>query len=69
MKSSKSDLDYKITTYELRFSDVIGDLSYVTGLYHFTRPADGVFNVVVTDTEVIGDSSSEDTGKRRLRKY
>ena len=56
------DLDYKITTYELRFSDVIGDLSYVTGLYHFTRPADGVFNVVVTDTEVIGDSSSEDTG-------
>lgn len=56
------NLDFKITTYELRFSDVLDDFSYVGGLYHFDRPADGKFNVVVTDTEVIGDSSSTDTG-------
>ena len=56
------DLDYKITTYELRFSDEIGDISYVTGLYHFDRPADGTFNVVLSDVEVLGDSTGEDTG-------
>jgi iron complex outermembrane receptor protein len=58
----KIDLDFKITTYELRFSDVVDKISYVGGLYHFKRPADGEFNVVVTETEVIGDSSQEDTG-------
>jgi len=56
------DLDYKITTYELRFSDDVGDLSYVTGLYHFDRPADGAFNVVLSAVEVLGDSTGEDTG-------
>jgi iron complex outermembrane receptor protein len=56
------DLDYKITTYELRFSDVVGDISYVTGLYHFDRPADGIFNVLLSGVEVHGDSTGEDTG-------
>jgi iron complex outermembrane receptor protein len=56
------DLDYKIDTYELRFSDVIGNLSYVTGLYHFDRPADGVFNVVLSDVNVLGNSTGEDSG-------
>lgn len=56
------NLDYKITTYELRFSDVIGDISYVTGLYHFDRPADGTFNVLLSGVEVNGDSTGEDTG-------
>jgi iron complex outermembrane receptor protein len=56
------DLDYKITTYELRFSDDVGDISYVTGLYHFDRPADGKFNVVISDVEVLGDSTGEDSG-------
>jgi iron complex outermembrane receptor protein len=55
-------LDYKITTYELRFSDVVGDFSYVSGLYHFDRPADGTFNVLLSGVEVLGDSSGEDTG-------
>jgi iron complex outermembrane receptor protein len=56
------NLDYKITTYELRFSDIIGDISYVTGLYHFDRPADGLFNVLLSGVEVNGDSTGEDTG-------
>ena len=56
------NLDYKITTYELRFSDVVGDISYVTGLYHFDRPADGIFTVVLSDVTVVGDSTGEDTG-------
>jgi iron complex outermembrane receptor protein len=56
------DLDYKITSYELRFSDVIGDLSYVTGLYHFDRPADGQFHVLLSGVEVLGDSTGKDTG-------
>ncbi len=55
-------LDYKINTYELRVSDVLDDLNYVAGLYHFERPADGVFNVVVSATEVMGDSTGEDSG-------
>jgi iron complex outermembrane recepter protein len=58
----KIDLDYKITTYELRFSDEVGDISYVTGLYHFDRPADGKFNVVISSVEVFGDSTGEDSG-------
>jgi iron complex outermembrane recepter protein len=56
------DLDYKITTYELRFSDQVGDINYVTGLYHFERPADGKFNVVLSSVEVFGDSTGEDSG-------
>jgi len=56
------NLDYKITTYELRFSDVLDDLSYVGGLYHFERPADGLFHVVVSATDVMGDSTGEDSG-------
>jgi iron complex outermembrane receptor protein len=58
----KIDLEFEITTYELRFSDVVDNFSYVAGLYHFKRPADGEFNVVVTEIEVIGDSSQKDTG-------
>ncbi len=56
------DLDYKITTYELRFSDDVGDITYVTGLYHFDRPADGKFNVLLSSVEVFGDSTGEDSG-------
>jgi iron complex outermembrane recepter protein len=56
------DLDYKITTYELRFSDQVGDISYVTGLYHFDRPADGTFNVLLSGVEVLGDSTGKDSG-------
>jgi len=56
------DLDYKITTYELRFSDDVGDITYVTGLYHFDRPADGTFNVLLSNVEVFGDSTGEDSG-------
>lgn len=56
------NLDFEITTYELRFSDSFDDITYVAGLYHFERPADGVFNILLSDTEVIGDSSSEDSG-------
>ena len=55
-------LDYEITTVELRFSDVVDDISYVTGLYYFERPADGLFNVVVTGVEVLGDSTGVDEG-------
>jgi len=56
------DLDYKISTYELRFSDDVGDITYVTGLYHFDRPADGKFNVLLSNVEVFGDSTGEDSG-------
>lgn len=55
-------LDYEITTMELRFSDTLDDLSYVGGLYYFNRPVDGVFHVVLSDTDVAGDSKAEDTG-------
>jgi iron complex outermembrane recepter protein len=56
------ELDFKITTYELRFSDVVGDLSYVTGLYYFDRPAEGVFNVELSGVKVDGQSSGKDIG-------
>ncbi|MDX1736207.1 MAG: TonB-dependent receptor, partial [Halioglobus sp.] len=55
-------LDFEITTLELRFSDSTDNVDYVTGLYYFERPADGLFNVVVTDVEVNGDSTGVDEG-------
>ena len=56
------NLEFEITTYELRFSDALEDISYVAGLYHFERPAEGVFNVLLSGTDVFGDSSSKDSG-------